>query len=586
MTRLENRKHPLNRLSAAVVVTAAIALLAGTAAAMGNINISRSPNMRSMGPRIAIDSQGRNHVVWSEVYTLNKNGQPTSGDAYYASSDPTGKVWSTPRRLTQQGVLQGRHGGMIDVDTDDAGYVYIMWVEGRYVRLLIKNPDGTWQPLFNIDDNRYETANCPIMQVDRAGNIFTIWNTSAFNNYSRARVGGVWEPKAKLNNGGAKFPFIGVGSNSVSAIFMERYEKIGYKTKVVRRAKAFGSPWNDPHLIRGSDTSVEDEFQVIQVSPNDQATAVYAAFTGTRVLWASTMGGEGWSIPVPICGASTLHYPTMAQLGSASFCAWQVGTWGMGLGVEYNIRQNGKWGEAQFMPDTGGATHVDLDIHPDGTELRFVWDSSGEIIYNVLAVNATSSIVYAPTSLQVTASFGTAPDVTYTFSWADDPRNANKPNRKFSLYELNTTTGEYTVLQQDVTSPWPIAPRTTLNPNVKFGIAAFAGNEQSEIEDFELDVQTVKAPVDPTVRIHYKNLFKSPSAVLTFSWADENPANFIKTYKIYQRPVGTETWALMATAPGSASSFQQNASAGQRMEFGVSALSIFDLESPIVPMTY
>jgi hypothetical protein len=72
--------------------------LAATGWLSGQENVSRSPGLESLSPRIVADSLGNFHVVWAE-YVRNT----TRGDAYYAKYDFGNQAWSTPINLSNNG---------------------------------------------------------------------------------------------------------------------------------------------------------------------------------------------------------------------------------------------------------------------------------------------------------------------------------------------------------------------------------------------------------------------------------------------------------------------------------------------------
>ncbi len=596
MMNIHRHHDRVRRGSRILLAAAAFCALAGAAWAAGNINISRTPGRFSMGPAIAVDAQGRNHVAWTEVYTFNNNGSATSADVYYVSSDPAGTAWSEPLRLTQLGEVYGRHTELVDIDTDAAGTVYILWIEGRCVRLKVRTPDGVWQPLFTVAAMSGEEANAPVMRVDRLGNIYAMWGSSDFNIYSRARVDGAWEPVRRLNYGGAKYPAISIGTDTVYTTFMSRWSGYGYKTKVCSRPRVLNGEWTAPELIPTSDMEIEDEFQTIEALPDDQAVCAWAAFymgpqpeTGYRIINAATKGVDGtWSPRKEISWDGTLHSLSSCQLGTATFMGWQEGAYWAGTGVWYNVRMNGQWAGPQMLQSSNGSTDVDLDIHPDGTELRFVWDAGGEIIYRSLAVDARAAVVYPPTGVQASASFGTAPDASFTLSWSADPRNGDRVVR-YRVFERASGEQRFRVISSEDTpaTTFAVPARTTLDDGLVFGVATVSESGQvSEIVTFPLDLRTVKPPADPTLRVSYKSLLTDPKVSWVIMWGNPGyAANFVKTFKVYQRMPGTKDWIPAATAPGSAAYLEVTASTTQRLEFGISALSIFDRESAIVPVS-
>ncbi len=387
------------------------------------VNVSRT-SVNSMGPRVAIDAAGHNHVAWTEVYEMTQRGSPVSGDVFYSYS-ADGASWTTPVNLSSNRQVHATHGAMVDVDTDAAGNVYVLWTQGPSIVLRVRS-GGSWGAPFTVTSSNFD-GNAPVMQVDAAGNIFAAWNSGDFKIYSRARVNGTWESVRQLGSPG-KMPYVGIGNGQVYVAYMDKSGG-SYKIRVTHRPKSLNSTWTTPAIIPGTNMSYEDEFCAIQVDSSDRATVGWSYYQdGPRQMMASSQGsGGGWQTPQAVSRSEVLHYPAATQYGATTFLCWQVGAWGNGVCVEYAIRMNGAWGGYKTVPETSGATHPDVDVNANGSEMRFVWDSGGEIYFNRVSVTGGGTPPPEPGKSPV-ARFNFTPNggiyplrVTFDGSTSSDP---------------------------------------------------------------------------------------------------------------------------------------------------------------------
>lgn len=343
------------------------------------MNVSRSPNLKSTAPRIAIDPTGNLHVIWAEYYT------DSTGDVFYAKYDLNTKKWSSPLNLSNSSLVYSPEYRPAGIDCDVSGNAYVAYIENTAdktskVKLRIFS-DGKWGSAIEIsahNDNRCDNAR---VVVDSSGNIFMIWwKLWPGTVYSRARIGGAWESVKQLNTPcRAKFPDIAVGNGMAAAVWYDKSGEI-YQVMYAQRGKNFDSPWSTPMQIAPGSTP--QEMPAVEIDGNDITHVVWTPVlnkTGTRIVQYAHWTGSGFSVPLDISTTRVLHYPSLHERGGNLYACWQKGPWGNGGAILYNFRRGETWAAEAAVPNSSGTTFSDLATSPDQDQVYFVWDGSGEI---------------------------------------------------------------------------------------------------------------------------------------------------------------------------------------------------------------
>ena len=350
-----------------------------SAPADGAVNVSRSPALESLSPRVAIDSRGNLHVVWAEYVSASE-----SGNAYYSKYDVAAQTWSIPLNLSNSGGVFSEQKRPVGIAVDGSDRIYVIYVEKTRISLRIYS-GGAWTPPTIIAD--WDTGSCDAARiaVDIAGNIFaTWWNMDSFTVYSTARVGGVWEDVRIISVGQSKFPDIDVGGNSVFACWTAEDPVSGLdQTFYTKRGAVLDAAWDAPKVMyRGS---VEQQAPAIEVGSDAVGHIVFTpllAIDGIRVVQYCRWTGSSWTAPQSISTAELLHYPALDESLNNLYCCWQVGPYGDGIGVYGNNRLGGSWTGEEIIPDSTGATFSDVAVSPSLDQVYYVWDDGGEIWCN------------------------------------------------------------------------------------------------------------------------------------------------------------------------------------------------------------
>jgi len=344
---------------------------------IGQANVSRSPNLRSVSPRIAVDSAGNLHVVWAEYYS------DTSGDAFYARYNIGTDVWEAPANLSNSRICHSAEYRPVGVAVDGSDNIYVVYVGNsgatHTIRLRIRS-SGSWSSPFEVAtaDDEVDSAR---IDVDSSGNIFTTWwtiNQGAV--YSRARIGGSWEAVQRISPAGmrSKFPNIGVGNNAAFCVW-NGLNATRYNIAYVRRDKSFNASWSASQFMAPT-SSEGQETPDVEVDSSDNAQVVFSAVLakgGLRAVRYARWTGSGFNAPITLSSSTLLHYPFLHVSGNNVYVCWQVGAWGYGSALRYNNRINGAWTGETSLPNSSGCSYTDVATSPSQNQVYYVWDDIG-----------------------------------------------------------------------------------------------------------------------------------------------------------------------------------------------------------------
>jgi PKD repeat protein len=395
-----------------------VLFLAATGWLGGQENVSRSPGLESLSPRIAADSLGNFHVVWAE-YVRNT----TRGDAYYSKYDLSTQAWSTPTNLSNNGRVFSHEKRPVGIAIDGADNIYVVYSLRTGVGLRIFS-GGTWGAPVTVAS--WNTGDCDSVRVavDSLGNIFICWWTlDSYTVHSRARVGGVWEDPQPISAGQSKFCDIAVGTNTVFAAWTAKHNTPVYQIFYVMRPVSLGGQWTAPRILYPG--SHKQQVPAVEVDADDIAHVVFTpamAAGGIRVVRYSRWTGSAFSKPVPLSVTDLLHYPALDERSKDVYVCWQLGPYGDGKRVEFNNLIGGVWTGPMPVPGSAHATYCDVAADPFGASIFYVWDGLGEIWCNMGRTGTepdneppTAEFVFSPTT-------GVCPvEITFDASSCQDP---------------------------------------------------------------------------------------------------------------------------------------------------------------------
>ncbi|MBN1940281.1 MAG: PKD domain-containing protein, partial [Candidatus Aminicenantes bacterium] len=389
MTR---RKRPLSG-----ILGAAVFFVLPAAAA---VNISNSPDMYSWAPRAVFDSAGNLYVVWNETWDEHY------GDMYFSMYTKSSRTWSTPENLSGSGRAASEGHNVGGIAVDDSDQVHVVWTEGSSVHLRTL-AGGFWRTAETIGyGSQIEDAK---IAARGPGDVYIIWWSRDGQVQSRSRVNGGWEGEVHVSgyNRRAKFSQIAAGAGTVMAVFSERADYY-YQAVYSLRGTGFGSGWSSAARV-----APESHDQIHPTAAwSDGATPhvlfCYENEAGmSNAVFHCGWTGNGFSSPRAISGSETIHYPNMDGRSGVLLAAWQVGSWGDGVGIFYNGWSNGQWGSPAGVPFSNGGTYCDVAIDPNGSAAA-VWDASGEIM-----VEMSGAGILPPPGGQPLADFTFSPETGY-----------------------------------------------------------------------------------------------------------------------------------------------------------------------------
>jgi hypothetical protein len=252
----------------------------------------------SCDPAIAIDSNDRIHVVWSDYV-------PDDGeDIYYRRSDNGGTTWNTVKRLTWT--------------SGDSEYPAITSGPGNTVHIAwVDDTPGHWEVYYKQSTNGGTTwgtnkrltvtadsasADSPVIAVSSDSRVHVAWHKYMPGNpelyYRRSTDGGTtWNTVQRLTwtSGGSFRPVIGLGSGS--AIHMVWQDDTPGNAEVYyKKSTDGGATWGTAkRLTSTSGSSWSPDMAV------DSSTAIHVVWgdstPGNFEMYykKSTDGGESWS---------------------------------------------------------------------------------------------------------------------------------------------------------------------------------------------------------------------------------------------------------------------------------------------------
>jgi hypothetical protein len=350
--------------------------LAGAVRAQ-TLNISRSPGIPSVSPRIATDTQGNVHAVWVEQTRYDAATGRTYGDVYYAKGTLATLQIGTPVKLSASNTVYCDTAEMCSIAVDGSDRVYVVWTDGRQISLRT-NTAGVWDAAVAVVSGSVYDA--PRVAVTPEGSLFLAYWNNEGHVYSKARIGGVWEETRDIGNWSlrSKLADIAVGTSQVGVCFTERTaDGSRYQIGYAQRAKTLNASWGASSLV--APMGLSQQHPALRLDSGDVAHIVWttlSASEATRTVHYVRKSGAGFSSPAAISDDEMLHYPFMSIRDDELYVVWQVGGYGNGSSVDYNIRgADGVWKGPATVPGSNGCTYVDIAATPNRDIVFFVWDA-------------------------------------------------------------------------------------------------------------------------------------------------------------------------------------------------------------------
>ncbi len=345
------------------------------------INISNSPNWKSTYPRIAVGPGGLVHAVYVEMYSDN------TGDLFYLSTDAADPQLDTPLNLSNSRNVFSETFRSCDIDVDDSGSVYAVWIEDHLINLRIFF-NGEWGSVFEVDSS-HEGLDKVSITVSPVGNIYIAWWSDSGIVFSRAQVNNVWESTERISTSGkrSKFPNIEVGDQVVYSCWSQKNQALDiYEIAFASRNTSLHSSWSSVKLVYPNGLSQSHPSVAVDVS--GVPYVIWTSYVnGPRVVHGSEWTGSGFGSPQTISATQLLHYASLFEQYGDLYACWQVGGYEAGEAIFYNQYQNGSWSNEKSIDQSDGSTFSDISASPDAGEIYVIWDSDGEIY--ITSIGAT-----------------------------------------------------------------------------------------------------------------------------------------------------------------------------------------------------
>lgn len=533
------------------------------AIAEAKINISRSPEIESWAPRLALDYAGNVHVIWLELYTSNQ------GDIFYSRYDAASKTWSQPINLSNSGNVFSQSLWAHDIAVDYYNRVYVVWVEKNVLKMRIC--EGAWGSEFVVHSGGW-TYDSPRLAVSFDGDIYIIWWTEDGVIWAKSRVGGEWEAAQSINSPGsrAKFPDIAVGRNIAAACWMERGSgENWYQIVYSQRSRKKNSSWTRSQIVAPADNDQQHGAIILDYLDRAHIVCTPEIQMATRQVYYVSGTLNNFSRSEPISSIENIHYPFIAEAGGNIYVCWQAGPYGDGIGVFYNIKRDDKWVGEKFVPETFGATYCDLAISQDESTLYVTWDGGGEIYVTSINLPITNrppiaDFTYSPTSGEIPLK------VTFDASPSYDP-DGHIVSYEWSFGDGGTGTGKIIDYTYKTEGSFPVQLIVTDDKGKK-GLAI----------KYVQTIHVVYPPTNLAVKIVLSGIRKNPEVTYHLSWSP-NPKNadeFVKEYRIYKKE-GSGDFRLFDVVGKTTTSVKYNLTSSQKITWAISTFSILNKESPL-----
>jgi hypothetical protein len=303
------------------------------------VNVSRSPQVFSWLPRVAIDSKGRIFVLWQEIIF---SGGSHGGDILFARSEDGGSTFSQPLNLSNSVAGDGKgriskdlwHNGSLDLVVNE-NTLHAAWTEYEGALWVRRSTDAgrTFSKLVKVQDSH--PARAPSLAV-HGNTVYLAW-TVGDDAAADIRV-------ASSNDGGATF---------AAPVIVERSKGYSDAPKIALDARG------TLHLVYGESGR--------------------GLFAGRHVRYArSTDGGRSFEAPRDISGLDA-GFPALGVDASGNvYVLWErfagetLRPRGLGIALSRDAGRSFQTGQVPESAGTGwngslqGMLTRKLAVHREG----------------------------------------------------------------------------------------------------------------------------------------------------------------------------------------------------------------------------
>ena len=259
------------------------------------VNISKTSNLNSNRPAIAVDSTDNIHVVWDEG--------ANSRNVYYSNSNDEGKNWKSPVIISQD------LGMYPDITVDSNDNMNVVWTDNTAYNDGLKfsrSTDGgkNWSAAVKIPSTDFESV-YPAIAADSAGNLYIVWEESANSEIyfsCSTNNGSTWSQLQNLSNntGFSHKPRVTTYNNEDIYVVWQD-STTGIEEIYLLRSTDSGLTWSQAKNI--SNSSARSYRPDIKTESDGSVDVVYGE-NGEIYFKRSTDNGANWSAAVNVSNSN------------------------------------------------------------------------------------------------------------------------------------------------------------------------------------------------------------------------------------------------------------------------------------------
>jgi len=543
------------------------------------VNVSKSPDNNSKWAQCAMGPNGEVHIAWVEEYP-----GASGNDIYYVKYDGV-----TAPNIVKIKNSPGVPADRLGIACNPKGVVAVVWNQEN-MGVFMREYDPTtkaWKPIVQVSDEPHEGYEQNVA-IDPDGNIFTIFYSKRMGiMWSRARINGKWESLIRLS--GPSFSthnaIVAGEDGKVWAIFREK--RPPYSVYYSTRTKS--TPWTAKKIVKKSGSS--QAHPGITVGPDNIGYVTYAAGLTDEegpllVYMLKLLGADDENPKEEAMPLYVQHYPRPAiDIHGNKHVAAQIGSGDNGSGIRYTNNIGGSWKPPVVMPYSGGFTKLPGISADSYGNVALVWAAAGEAWLSTLYPLAPKKM-HPPANLAGNISIASGSSITYNLSWQANPSNVTDSVKYYHIYKKDSANDDWenllTVNKSTLSASFTYSQ---FNPTLQFAISSESGyGVESEKATFEVAIPTPLAPLNLGVNLSVAFSKGSSDVTYRLNWQSnpQNIASFIQGYRIYRKE-GTGDYTPVATLPKTTFSASYSfTNLRQRVQFGITTVSIVGQESPMV----
>lgn len=273
-------------------------------------NVSQTDTCTSTEPNITIDSKGRLHCVWKQLYT-DTSTTYYDYDMYYSQNSGTG--WTPAVNISNLSLgANGCYSSMVVDSLDHVHVVYDMSVSsGNWDVYYSFYNDTVWTIPLQISNTPYDDA-FPAMALDQNDHLHVVWRQRTTNApvYYTKYDGNTWSTPEVITNftgGQSAFPCIVVDSNNYPHVIWSWGELPADSGDIFYTAYD-GVSWSSQ--LNLSNTVNVSCYHSMAIDSLDQLYVVWSEETPTlnEEVYYKTYNGTVWSNTINLTQDTSLSF--------------------------------------------------------------------------------------------------------------------------------------------------------------------------------------------------------------------------------------------------------------------------------------